>query len=109
MDNLNIIYVDDQREVLSTLSKDLQVFEKLLSVEECESADEAFDLINEIDKAGDHLAIIISDYIISIKLNPKLLTIHVTFSNDVEMHLKKNVHTLFLIFKENNNRLLQMT
>lgn len=63
MDKLNIIYVDDQREVLTTLSKDLQVFEKFVNIEECESADEAMELINEIDSAGDHLAVLISDHI----------------------------------------------
>ena len=63
MEKLNIIYVDDQREVLLTLSKDLQVFEKHCTVEECESADEAMELIDEIDKAGDHVAVIISDHI----------------------------------------------
>lgn len=63
MDKLYIIYVDDQREVLSTLSKDLQVFEQYVSVEECESANEALELIDEIDSAGDHLAVIISDHI----------------------------------------------
>lgn len=63
MDKLNIIYVDDQREVLSTLSKDLQVFEKFIAVEECESANEALNLINEIDSAGDFVAVLISDHI----------------------------------------------
>ena len=63
MDKLYIIYVDDQREVLSTLSKDLQVFEKFLNVEECESAAEAMDIINELDAEGDRLAVIISDHI----------------------------------------------
>jgi two-component system, chemotaxis family, chemotaxis protein CheY len=63
MDKLNIIYVDDQREVLSTLSKDLEIFEKYVTVEECESAREAIDLINEIDAAGDYIAVIISDHI----------------------------------------------
>ena len=63
MDKLYIVYVDDQREVLSTLSKDLQLFEKRCSVEECESANEALELIDEIDAAGDHLAVIISDHI----------------------------------------------
>lgn len=63
MDKLNIIYVDDQREVLSTLSKDLKVFESLINVEECESADEAISLINELDSEGDLIAVIISDHI----------------------------------------------
>lgn len=63
MDKLNIIYVDDQREVLSTLSKDLQVFEDYLILEECESALEAIDLMDEIDANGDYTAVIISDHI----------------------------------------------
>lgn len=63
MDKINIIYVDDQREVLSTLSKDLQLFEKHVSVEECESADEAMELINDIDSEGDRIAVIISDHV----------------------------------------------
>ncbi|HBH47827.1 MAG TPA: hypothetical protein DDX98_04270 [Bacteroidales bacterium] len=63
MDKLNIIYVDDQREVLSTLSKDLEVFEKYFSVEECESADEALELVNELDASGGLIALIISDHI----------------------------------------------
>jgi two-component system chemotaxis response regulator CheY len=63
MDKLNIIYVDDQREVLTTLSKDLQVFEQHVNVEECESADEAMDVINDIDAEGDLVAVIISDHI----------------------------------------------
>ncbi len=63
MDKLNILYVDDQREVLSTLAKDLQVFEKYMAVEECESAGEALNLINEIDREGDFVAVIICDHI----------------------------------------------
>lgn len=63
MDKLNIIYVDDQREVLSTISKDLQVFEKYISLEECESADEALNVLNEIEAESDYAAVIISDHI----------------------------------------------
>ncbi len=63
MDKLNIIYVDDQREVLSALSKDLSIFEKHVNIEECESADEAMELIDEIDSNGDLVAVIISDHI----------------------------------------------
>lgn len=63
MDKLNIIYVDDQREVLSTISKDLQVFEKFVNLEECESADEALAVLNDIDDDSDYAAVIISDHI----------------------------------------------
>ena len=63
MENLYIIYLDDQREVLSTLSKELIPFEELFQVEECESADEAYSLMEEIDEQGDYVAVLISDHI----------------------------------------------
>lgn len=63
MDKLTIIYVDDQREVLSTISKDLQVFEKYVSLEECESAAEALEVLNDVESEGDHVAVIVSDHI----------------------------------------------
>jgi len=63
MDKLHIVYVDDQREVLSALEKDLELFESHISVEECESADEALEVINEIDKNGDQLVAIICDHV----------------------------------------------
>jgi len=74
MDKLNIIYVDDQREILSTLSKELQCFEKYVNVEECESAAEALELINEIDCAGNLVAVIISDHIMPGKNGVEFLT-----------------------------------
>ncbi len=63
MDKLTIVYVDDQREVLSTLSKDLEIFSDYVNLEECESAIEALEIIEEIDDEGDKLAIVISDHI----------------------------------------------
>lgn len=63
MENLYIIYLDDQREVLSTISKELSLFESLFQVEECESADEAYELMEEVDEQGDFVAVLISDHI----------------------------------------------
>ncbi|WP_020532700.1 response regulator [Flexithrix dorotheae] len=63
MEKLYIICVDDQREVLSTIAKDLAVFENDLIIEECESATEAEELIDEIDSEGDFVALIISDHV----------------------------------------------
>ena len=88
MDKLNIIYVDDQREVLSTLSKDLEVFEKYFNVEECESADEAFELINELDSKGDFISVIISDHIMPGKSGVEFLT---TINNDSRFKLTKKM------------------
>lgn len=63
MEKLYIICVDDQREVLSALLADLEFFESYLEVEECESAAEAWELINEIDEKGDFIAVIITDQV----------------------------------------------
>ena len=63
MENIFLICVDDQREVLSALMKDLSILENFIDIEECESADEAWGLIEKIDNLGDHLALIISDQV----------------------------------------------
>lgn len=63
MEKLYIICVDDQREVLSALTEDLEPFENYTSIEECESVGEALSVIEEIDAAGDHVALVISDQV----------------------------------------------
>lgn len=63
MDSLFIVCVDDQREVLNALTTDLEVLEPLLRIEECESVDEAWDVIESIDAEGDHLALVITDQV----------------------------------------------
>lgn len=63
MEKLYIICVDDQREVLNALLSDLELFENHLIIEECESANEAWELIEQIDERGDFVAIIISDQV----------------------------------------------
>ena len=88
MDKLNIIYVDDQREVLSTLSKDLEIFEKYFNVEECESADEAIELINDLDAKGDFISVIISDHIMPGKNGVEFLT---TINRDSRFKLTKKM------------------
>jgi two-component system chemotaxis response regulator CheY len=63
MEKLFIVCVEDQREVLNTVSEQLSVFEDYLTLEECESADEAEELIEEIDSNGDFVAVVISDHV----------------------------------------------
>jgi two-component system, chemotaxis family, chemotaxis protein CheY len=63
MENINIIVVEDQREVLHAITKDLTTLEDILSVEECESANEALELMKAIEAGGDHVALIISDHV----------------------------------------------
>ncbi|UXI00279.1 response regulator [Photobacterium sp. TY1-4] len=63
MEKLNIICVDDQREVLSAVLKDLAPLNDYFQVEDCESADEALELMDELDAEGEHIAVVISDHV----------------------------------------------
>ncbi|MFY0650848.1 MAG: response regulator [Cyclobacteriaceae bacterium] len=73
MEKLYIVCVEDQREVLNTVSEQLSVFEEYLVLEECESADEAEELIDEIDANGDFVAVVISDHVMPGKSGVELL------------------------------------
>jgi len=63
MDKIHIIYLDDQREVLATIGKDLATLEQWVNLEECETVDEAQQLLDKFYKRGEGVAIIISDHI----------------------------------------------
>lgn len=59
----DIVCVDDQREILAALKRDLAVLERYFSVIVCESAQEARQVLEEIDAEGGHLALIICDHV----------------------------------------------
>jgi two-component system chemotaxis response regulator CheY len=63
MENIVIIIIEDQREVLEAVSKDLSFFEDAFILEECDSADEAEELMEDLDSEGDYIGLIISDHI----------------------------------------------
>jgi two-component system, chemotaxis family, chemotaxis protein CheY len=63
VEKINIIIVEDQPEVLQAISKDLRSLEDILTVEECQSAAEAMDVMRDIEANGDFVAVIISDHI----------------------------------------------
>jgi two-component system chemotaxis response regulator CheY len=63
MSKLYIICIDDQPEVLNALEQDLSSFEEYVSLEVCDSGDEALELIEEVDSRGNHVALIISDQV----------------------------------------------
>ncbi|CAK7036082.1 MAG: hypothetical protein DELT_00570 [Desulfovibrio sp.] len=63
MTKLYIICVDDQREVLSSIARDVSVFQEWAIVEECESAEEAQKLMDELAVEGAPVALIICDHI----------------------------------------------
>lgn len=74
MEKLNIICVDDQREVLSAVLQDLEPLANWLNIEDCESAYEVLDLMDDLDAQGEHIALIISDHVMPGKTGVDLLT-----------------------------------
>ncbi|EJD6362630.1 TPA: response regulator [Escherichia coli] len=74
MKKLGVICVDDQREVLNSVVRDLQPLLQWIALEECESADEALEVIEEYDAQGNPPALIISDHLMSGKNGVQLLT-----------------------------------
>lgn len=73
MERLTIICVDDQRDVLSAVIRDLAPLETWVQLEECESAAECEQLMDELDQQGDFIAVVISDHIMPGKNGVELL------------------------------------
>lgn len=74
MEKINIICVDDEREVLDSVSQDLAPFSDLFNIEECESALECLALLEDIDAEQELVALIISDHVMPGKSGVDLLT-----------------------------------
>ncbi|WP_354625252.1 response regulator [Psychromonas sp. MME2] len=74
MDKINIICVDDEREVLDAVRRDLEVFESLFNIEECESAYECLELLEEFDAQQEYVGVIISDQVMPEMSGVELLT-----------------------------------
>ncbi|RJE72836.1 MULTISPECIES: response regulator [Reichenbachiella] len=79
MEKIYIICVEDQREVLNTIATQLSSLDQYVIIEECESAPEAEELIEEIDTKGDFIAVVVSDHVMPGKTGVELLT---TLHND---------------------------
>jgi two-component system, chemotaxis family, chemotaxis protein CheY len=73
MENINIIVVDDQREVLQAISKDLIILEDAFLIEECESAVEAEQVMDEIHRKGDYVGLIVTDQVMPNKTGVEFL------------------------------------
>lgn len=65
MSKPNICIVDDQRDVLTAVRKDLTEMEEHFMLVECESASEAKEVLEEIDGAGEITALVICDHIMA--------------------------------------------
>ncbi len=63
MSKPNIICIDDQREVLATLRRDLTIFTDVVNILDCESAEEALELIDDIETTGEQVCLFICDHI----------------------------------------------
>lgn len=65
MSKPTILIIDDQRDVLTAVRKDLSVFEDVCSLVECESSAEAKEVLEEIDAECGHAAVVVCDHIMA--------------------------------------------
>jgi two-component system chemotaxis response regulator CheY len=65
MSKPSIICIDDQREILAALEKDLTPFKSCCDIYSCESADEARELLDEEDQQGKPIALLICDHLMA--------------------------------------------
>ncbi len=63
MEKPNILCIDDQRDVLAALRKDLAEFLDYFNLVDCESAGEAKEVLEELDSEGQPIALIICDHV----------------------------------------------
>lgn len=63
MEKLYIVCVDDQRDVLHNVVRDLRIFSDWTEIEECESAAEAQELLDELAAEGQPVALVVCDHI----------------------------------------------
>lgn len=73
MEKINIICVDDQQEVLDSVMRDLRVLSPLVRLEEASGTADCLRLIDQIDAAGDHIAVVISDQVMPGESGTELL------------------------------------
>ena len=73
METINIICVDDQQEVLDSVMRDLRPLASHVRLEEASSVADCMQLIDQIDEAGDHVALVISDQVMPGETGTELL------------------------------------
>ncbi|HQU71560.1 MAG TPA: response regulator [Calditrichia bacterium] len=86
-----IVCVDDQREVLASLRRDLDSFEPYCLIETCESADEVREVLADAQNMAHPVALLICDHIMPEETGIDLL---ISLSRDGEWpHTKKMLLT----------------
>jgi two-component system chemotaxis response regulator CheY len=63
MDKLKIICLDDQRDVLAALRKDLEPLSGAVTVIACESVSEAEEVLDALDKRAEEPALLVCDHV----------------------------------------------
>jgi two-component system chemotaxis response regulator CheY len=74
MEKIYILCVEDQREVLNAILQDLDPLESAFILEGCESAQEAAELMEEIDAQGNWIGILVCDHVMPEKNGVDFLT-----------------------------------
>ena len=74
MNKLVLICVDDQREVLASVARDLKCFTDWVQLEECESSAEVIDLLDDLDAEGSPVALLVCDHLMPGGNGVELLT-----------------------------------
>ena len=73
MDKIHIICVDDERMILDQVVEDLVSLPDYFVVEACESASEAWDVLQELDEQGEKVGVIVSDQMMPAKCGVEFL------------------------------------
>ena len=73
MEKVNIICVDDERNILDYLSQSLSFFSDVFNIEKCESALECLGLLEDLDSEKKLVALVISDNTMPGKTGEELL------------------------------------
>ncbi|MDR1759923.1 MAG: response regulator [Fibrobacter sp.] len=73
METINVICVDDQKDVLDAVLRDLRPLEDFFRLEPAESAAECRELMDEIDERGESVGLVISDHVMPGELGVSLL------------------------------------
>lgn len=63
METINVICVDDQKDVLDAVLRDLRPLETYFRVEAAESAKDCRELMEELDAKGEKIGLVISDHV----------------------------------------------